>query len=97
MADRVPGRSAPLEAGAAVWPRAVFAAQELRIGVSLKPLIFEHEVSLRGFQIESPQINLIGAANGTWNLSSIGHELAGSDVHRWSRTSPGIRPDEDCA
>jgi AsmA protein len=48
-------------------------AKELRIGVSLKPLIFAHEVNLRGFQIESPQINLIRAANGTWNFSSIGH------------------------
>ncbi len=48
-------------------------AKELRIGVSLKPLIFAHEVNLRGFQIESPQVNLIRAANGTWNFSSIGH------------------------
>lgn len=53
-------------------------AKELRIGVSLKPLIFAHEVNLRGFQIESPQINLIRAANGTWNFSSIGHGLASS-------------------
>lgn len=51
-------------------------AKELRIGVSLKPLIFAHEVNLRGFQIESPQINLIRAANGTWNFSSIGHGAA---------------------
>jgi AsmA protein len=51
-------------------------AKELRIGVSLKPLIFAHEVNLRGFQIESPQINLIRAASGTWNFSSIGHGAA---------------------
>ncbi len=54
-------------------------AKELRIGVSLKPLIFAHEVNLRGFQIESPQINLIRAANGTWNFSSIGHGAASSE------------------
>lgn len=53
-------------------------AKKLRIGVSLKPLILAHEVNLRGFQIESPQINLIRAANGTWNFSSIGHGLASS-------------------
>ncbi|MFZ3333443.1 MAG: AsmA family protein [Candidatus Acidiferrales bacterium] len=53
-------------------------AKELRIGVSLKPLIFAHEVNLRGFQIASPQINLIRAANGTWNFSSMGHGAASS-------------------
>jgi len=48
-------------------------AKEVRIGVSLRSLIFSHEVRLRSFQIESPQINLIRAANGAWNFSSIGH------------------------
>ena len=42
------------------------------MGVSLKPLILAHEVNLRSFQIESPQINVIRATNGTWNFSSIG-------------------------
>jgi AsmA protein len=60
-------------------------AKELRIGVSLRPLIFEHQLNLRSFQIESPQITVIRAANGTWNFSSLGHgtaanTLAGSDV-----------------
>lgn len=48
-------------------------AKEFRIGVSMKPLIFAHQVNLRSFQIESPQITAIRAANGTWNFSSIGH------------------------
>ena len=51
-------------------------AKELRIGVSLRPLIFEHRVNLRSFQIESPQIAVIRAANGTWNFSSLGHGTA---------------------
>ena len=51
-------------------------AKELRIGVSLRPLIFAHQVNLRSFRIESPQINVIRAANGTWNFSSIGHGAA---------------------
>ncbi|MGA8406946.1 MAG: AsmA family protein [Candidatus Acidiferrales bacterium] len=51
-------------------------AKELRIGVSLRPLIFAHQVNLRSFRIESPQINVIRAANGTWNCSSIGHGAA---------------------
>lgn len=47
-------------------------AKTLRIGVSLRALIFSHALELRGFDIDSPQINLIRAANGTWNFSSIG-------------------------
>lgn len=53
-------------------------AKEIRIGVSLKPLIFAHQVNLRSLQIQSPQIKLIRAANGTWNFSSIGRQLAAS-------------------
>jgi AsmA protein len=53
-------------------------AKELRIGVSLRPLIFSHELVLRGFQIESPQITVIRASNGAWNFSSIGRHAAAS-------------------
>jgi AsmA protein len=51
-------------------------AKGLRIGVSLRKLILSRQVNLRTFQIESPQINLIQAANGTWNFSSIGGRVA---------------------
>ena len=51
-------------------------AKEVRIGVSLHRLIFAHEVHLRSFQIESPQITVIRAANGSWNFSSIGRATA---------------------
>ena len=47
-------------------------AKEVRIGVSMKPLIFAHELHLRSFQIESPQINIIRATNDAWNFSSMG-------------------------
>jgi AsmA protein len=53
-------------------------AKTLRIGVSLRALVFSHELELRGFQIESPEINLIRAANGTWNFSSIGRRINAS-------------------
>jgi AsmA protein len=51
---------------------AFLQAKEVRIGVSLRSLVFSHQVRVRDFQIESPQINVIRAANGTWNFSSIG-------------------------
>ena len=47
-------------------------AKELRIGVSLAPLIFHRQVRLLSLRIESPQINVIRASSGAWNFSSIG-------------------------
>ena len=55
-------------------------AKEVRIGVFLRPLIFSRKVDLRGFQIISPQIMLIRAANGTWNFSSLGRLPASGTV-----------------
>jgi len=54
-------------------------AKEVRIGVLLRPLIFSREVNLQSFQIMSPQITLIRAANGKWNFSSIArfHAIGG--------------------
>jgi AsmA protein len=47
-------------------------AKKVRIGVPLRPLILSHQLNIRSFEIESPQIAMIKAANGTWNFSSIG-------------------------
>jgi uncharacterized protein involved in outer membrane biogenesis len=51
-------------------------ANEVRIGVSLRRLIFSHEVVLRDFEIESPQITVIRGSNGAWNFSSVAHRAA---------------------
>jgi AsmA protein len=51
-------------------------ARTLRIGVSLRALVFSHELELHSFEIGSPQINFIRAENGTWNFSSIGRVKA---------------------
>jgi AsmA protein len=53
-------------------PAPFLTGKELRIGVALTPLIFAHKLDIRSFQIQSPQINVIRAANGTWNFSSLG-------------------------
>jgi AsmA protein len=52
-------------------------ATEVRIGVSLRPLIVSHEVVLRDFEIESPQITVIRDSSGAWNFSSVGHRAGG--------------------
>ena len=46
-------------------------AKKLRIGVQLGPLIFHHSVQITTFTVDSPTLQLIHAANGTWNFSSL--------------------------
>ena len=64
-------------------------AKTLRIGVSLRALVFSHELELRGFEIDSPEINLIRAANGTWNFSSIGRANGSGSAQRERRPKSG--------
>jgi AsmA protein len=47
-------------------------AKELRLGVELGPLIFHHSVQITTFTVDTPSIQLIHSANGTWNFSSLG-------------------------
>ncbi len=51
-------------------------AKELRIGIELGPLIFHHSVQITMFTVDSPSIQLIHAANGTWNFSSLGNSAS---------------------
>ncbi|MDR3754840.1 MAG: AsmA family protein, partial [Terracidiphilus sp.] len=47
-------------------------AKELRIGVELGPLIFHRSIQITTFTVDTPSIQLIHSANGTWNFSSLG-------------------------
>jgi AsmA protein len=50
-----------------------FTAKRLRIGVQMKPLIFNSELIVRSFEVDAPQIHLIRAEDGTWNFSTLSH------------------------
>jgi AsmA protein len=52
------------------------AAKELRIGVKMRPLIFDHKIVVTNLAIEQPQIHLVHAASGAWNFSTIGQNAA---------------------
>jgi AsmA protein len=52
-----------------------FTAKRLRIGVQMKPLIFNHELVVQSFEVDAPQIRLIRSENGTWNFSTLSHNL----------------------
>ncbi len=48
-----------------------FTAKQLRIGVEMKPLIFNKQLIVRSFAADSPQIHLIRAEDGIWNFSTL--------------------------
>ena len=53
-----------------------FTAKRLRIGVQMKPLIFNRQLIVRSFEVDAPQIHLIRAEEGTWNFATLSHGAA---------------------
>ena len=51
-------------------------AKSLHIGIKTWPLIFHRQLIVTDFSADSPSINLIHAANGSWNFSSLGRTAA---------------------
>jgi len=52
--------------------------KSLSVGVKLLPLIFSKKLEVRSLTVKDPEVNLIHAANGTWNYSSLGGNASGS-------------------
>jgi AsmA protein len=46
--------------------------KSLSVGVELLPLIFSKKLEVSALTVKDPEVNLIHAANGTWNYSSLG-------------------------
>ncbi|HUZ04796.1 MAG TPA: AsmA family protein [Acidobacteriaceae bacterium] len=51
-------------------------AKQVRIGVEMKPLIFDRQLKVRSFEIVAPQVHLVQGEHGSWNFSSIGKNAA---------------------
>ena len=47
-------------------------ADSVKIGVEILPLVLSKQLRIRGFSLLSPKVQLLRAANGTWNYSTIG-------------------------
>ncbi|RXH57607.1 AsmA family protein [Granulicella sibirica] len=62
-------------------------ADSVKIGVEVLPLVLRREVNIEGFFLQSPKVQLIRAANGTWNYSSIG----GAST---KQPTPGAQPQD---
>jgi len=65
-----------------------FTATRLHIGVQMKPLIFDHQLIVRSFEVEAPQIHLIRAENGSRNFSTLSHGSVSQNT-----TQPAALPD----
>jgi AsmA protein len=65
-------------------------AKEVRIGVRMMPLIFSQKVSIDGFAIDSPTVNVIRHANGSWNYSTIGAANKQKPAAKKDSDSPDI-------
>jgi AsmA protein len=52
--------------------------KSLSVGVELLPLIFAKKLEVRSLTVKDPEVNLIHAANGTWNYSSLGGNASGT-------------------
>jgi AsmA protein len=61
-------------------------ASKVKIGIEIFPLIFSREIHVTGFEIESPKITLLRAANGTWNYSTIGSAQQNTAANKESST-----------
>jgi AsmA protein len=63
------------------------AAKKLHIGIEMGPFLFHHSVQITEITIDSPSINLIHNANGTWNFSNIGSSAQKSTADSTSQES----------
>jgi cell division protein FtsL len=61
-------------------------ASKVKIGIEMIPLILSREIHITGFAIDSPKINLLRAANGTWNYSTIGRAQQNTAANKDSST-----------
>ena len=65
-------------------------ADTVKIHVAMLPLIFHRQVEVKGFVLDSPKVQLLRGANGTWNYSSIGGAAAGSQDAETKSTFPNL-------
>jgi AsmA protein len=66
-------------------------AKKLHIGIELAQFLFHHSIQITDITIDSPSINLIHTANGTWNFSNIGSS-AQKSPEKPSTQQEGIIP-----
>ena len=65
-------------------------AKAVSVGVEMLPLIFSKKLEVRSLTVKDPEVNLIHAANGAWNYSSLGGNAStAKSAPKSSEPSPG--------
>ena len=67
-------------------PKPFLQAKSLHIGVEVGPLLFHRQLLVTSFVADSPAINLVHNAQGTWNFSDMGRN-AGSRTRNTQKES----------
>jgi AsmA protein len=67
-------------------PKPFLQAKSLHIGVEVGPLLFHRQLLVTNFVADSPSINLVHNAQGTWNFSDMGRN-AGSRTQNTQKES----------
>ncbi len=65
-------------------------ASTVKIGVEVKPLIFNRQLHITGFEVDNPKVNLLRAANGVWNYSSLGNSDKRTTTAQTQSTLPNL-------
>jgi AsmA protein len=65
-------------------------ATVVHIGVQMRPLILQQEIIIESLEMEAPQINLVHAANGAWNFSTLGRKAASPTQSQKQRDIPNF-------
>jgi AsmA protein len=65
-------------------------ATVVHIGVQMRPLILQQEIIIESLEMEAPQINLVHAANGAWNFSTLGRKTASPTQSQQQRDIPNF-------
>src|SRR5580698_10550868 len=64
-------------------PTPFVTASALRIGVEMRPLVFDHKILVRSLEVDAPQIHLVHATDANvWNFSTIGQTSASRTIEQ---------------
>src|ERR1700728_1500498 len=65
-------------------------AQQIHIGIEVKPLIFDKQVKIQSITIDTPKINLIQNQPNVWNYASLGNASKRSNKPETQSSMPNL-------
>ncbi len=65
-------------------------AQQIHIGIEVKPLIFDKQVKIQSITIDTPKISLIQNQSNVWNYASLGNSSKRSNKPETQSSMPNL-------